>query len=188
MTQLRQKQLIDILAVLFGAYGKSDDVGRMKIYVQYLEDIEPAILANAARKLIAEKKYLPSIAEIMEAASSLAGTIDPSSRVKSWDEAWGEIERNMLSTPWGEKPKWSTVEIAEAVNSYGWRDLQTCLEKDLTTIKAQVRRNYESVCARHREDKANRFALGLVSIGEMVNSGNLIEGDRNVLMAKTGNQ
>lgn len=177
MTQYQQQQFNQIITVLFGAFGQGSDIERMKVYVQYLHPLGPDVLGRVVKKVIAESRYLPTIAELLDAAKSLAGTVNPGSRVKSWDEAWSEIERNMFDVPWGQKPKWSTPEIEMAVNNYGWHDLQTCLEKDLPTIKAQVRRHYESVCARTKEEKINQFALGFSSVAEVMGvSGKLIEG------------
>ena len=168
MTQSQQQRFNQIIVTMFGAFGQGSDVERMKVYIQYLQPLGPDALEKVAKKVIAESRYLPTIAELLDAAKSLAGTVNPSSRVKSWDEAWGEIERKMYSTSWNEKPQWSTPEIAQAVNNYGWHDLQSCLETDLPTIKAQVRRHYESACARMKEQKTNKFVLGMTPVSELI--------------------
>lgn len=168
MTQSQQQRFNQIIVTMFGAFGQGSDVERMKVYIQYLQPLGPDALEKVAKKVIAESRYLPTIAELLDAAKSLAGTVNPSSRVKSWDEAWGEIERKMYSTSWNEKPQWSTPEIAQAVNNYGWHDLQSCLAENLPTVKAQVRRHYESACERIKEQKMNEFILGESSMADLV--------------------
>lgn len=157
-----------IIATLFGAFGQSNDANRQVIYVESLKDMSVELLEKACRKLLLEKKFVPSIAEIVEAGRSLAGELNENLRVKSWPEAWAEIERAMFATPWGKVPEFSTPEIAEAVFSYGWETLQASLESDMPTVRAQIRRIYDDVCARgvNRANIAyvvNRNRMSLIS-------------------------
>lgn len=159
---------IKIIATLFGAFGQSNDANRQVIYVESLKDMSVELLEKACRKLLLEKKFVPSIAEIVEAGRSLAGELNENLRVKSWPEAWAEIEKAMFATPWGKVPEFSTPEIAEAVFSYGWETLQTSLESDMPTVRAQIRRIYDDVCARgvNRANIAyvvNRNRMSLIS-------------------------
>lgn len=151
---------IRIIATLFGAYGQAVDGQRPSIYVKMLKDIPVNVLERACQKIILENKFLPSIAEIVEASRSLVGTADDDSRIREWDEAWAEIERAMQATPWGQYPAFSRPEIAQAVASFGWHDLQMTLAEDMPTVRAQVRRMYEDVCKRTKERGSNEYVLG----------------------------
>ena len=113
--------------MLFGAFGQANDAHRQAIYTKVLGDIPNEILSKAVKKLLLESKFLPSIAEVVDASKSLMGTADDSTRVREWDEAWNEIERAMQSTPWGHTPVFSRIEIELAVRSFGWHDLQMTL-------------------------------------------------------------
>lgn len=164
-------QRCKIIAMMFGAYGQGDDKNRIAIYVKLLEDLPLVVLSKAVKKLVLEQKFLPSASEIVTAAQSLMGSVDDSSRIKSWAEAWGEIERAMFATPWGKTPVFSRPEITAAVNNYGWQTLQLSLAKDMSTVRAQVRRMYEDACERSVEQHRNDYVLGrnnagLISIGE----------------------
>lgn len=151
---------IRIIATLFGAYGQAVDGQRPSIYVKMLKDIPVNVLERACQKIILENKFLPSIAEVVEASRSLVGTADDDSRIREWDEAWAEIERAMQATPWGQYPTFSRPEIAQAVASFGWHDLQMTLAEDMPTVRAQVRRMYEDVCKRTKERGSNEYILG----------------------------
>lgn len=151
---------IRIIATLFGAYGQAVDGQRPSIYVKMLKDIPVNVLERACQKIILENKFLPSIAEVVEASRSLVGTADDDSRIREWDEAWAEIERAMQATPWGKYPTFSRPEIAQAVASFGWHDLQMTLAEDMPTVRAQVRRMYEDVCKRTKERGSNEYILG----------------------------
>lgn len=149
-----------IIGTMFGAYGQANDSQRQAIYCKTLEDIPAELLQKAVKKLLLESKFLPSIAEIVEASRSVVGTLDESCRMKNWDEAWSEIERAMRSTPWGATPVFSRPEIATAVRNYGWQSLQTCLAEDINTVRAQMRRMYDEACARSKEQSNNVYVLG----------------------------
>lgn len=149
-----------IVGMLFGAFGQANDAHRQAIYTKVLGDIPNEILSKAVKKLLLESKFLPSIAEVVEAGKSLMGTADDSTRVREWDEAWNEIERAMQATPWGHTPVFSRIEIELAVRSFGWHDLQMTLADDMPTVRAQVRRMYEDVCRRTKEHGHNEYVLG----------------------------
>ena len=160
MTMNDKKSRAQILGVMFGTYGQANDGKRLAAYITVLEDIPNDILMSACKKIMLENKFLPSIAEIVEASRSLVGTADDDSRIREWDEAWAEIERAMQATPWGQYPAFSRPEIAQAVASFGWHDLQMTLAEDMPTVRAQVRRMYEDVCKRTKERGSNEYVLG----------------------------
>ena len=51
------------LAVLFGAFGQAGEVKRMKIYMEFTEAIPAVVLEKTCKKLVAEARFLPTIAE-----------------------------------------------------------------------------------------------------------------------------
>lgn len=163
--------------LLFMAYpqaAKSEDT--MNVYATMLDDVPAGLLNKTIKKCICEQKFLPSVAEIRQAAQSLMGSVDPSLRVKTWAEAQKEIARG-LSRTWfvgclGEvpfdhpdfgrpcEPKWSTPEIKAAVDSYGLDNLNRVMEDDMPTVWAQLRRAYDQACQRKDEAVVNSYVLG----------------------------
>ena len=148
------------LTLLFGAYGRANDAQQISIYGEMLSDIPPMLLQMAVKKSVRECKFLPSIAEILEQCELLNGAVHEDARAKDWDEAWAEIQKAMQATPWGKTPQFSTPEIAQAVNSFGWLPLQTSLAEDMPTVRAQMRRFYEDACSRSKSQAKNDYALG----------------------------
>jgi len=162
--------------LLFMAYPqavKSEDT--MKVYATMLDDVPAPLLNKTIKKCICEQKFLPSVAELRQAAMSLMGTVDPSRKVKTWQEAQTEISKG-LSRTWfvgclGEvpfdhpdfgkpcDPMWSTPEIKAAVDSYGLDNLNRVLEEDMPTVWAQLRRAYEQACQRKDEAVVNSYVL-----------------------------
>ena len=157
MTDVEKR--IKILTVLFGMFGQGGDDNRIDLYLQFTQDLPTEVLDKAVKKVITECKFLPTVAEIIEAARGLVAETEPDTRVKTWAEAWGEIEKAMYRTPWGRTPTFSTPEIAEAVYSFGWNTLHTAEAREMPTIRAQIRRMYEDICARRKEQANNRYAM-----------------------------
>ena len=166
-----------IINLLFAAYPQaSKNEETVNVYISMLEDIPTPLLNKTIKKCICEQKFLPSVAEIREAAMSLMGTLDPSRKVKNWQEAQTEISKG-LSRTWfvgclGEvpfdhpdfgkpcDPMWSTPEIKAAVDSYGYDNLCRVNEADMPTIWAQLRRAYEQACQRKDEAVVNSYVMG----------------------------
>lgn len=151
--------------MLFGAYGQANDAQRQAIYASLIKDIPNGILSKTVKKLLVESKFLPAIAEIVEASKSLMGTADDTQRIREWDEAWAEIDRAMFATPWGHTPTFSRPEITAAVNNFGWNTLQTAQADDMPTVRAQLRKMYEAACKRAVEQAHNEYVLGMNSTG-----------------------
>ena len=145
---------------MFACFGQGQDGVRIATYVNVLSDIPTDILSKVCRKMILECKFLPSVAEIVEASRSLVGSMDESSRTKTWAEAWQEIEHQMQECFVYGKPVFSTKEIETAVKMYGWHELCETPSKDMRIAKAQLRDMYHEVCQRSKEESVNRFVLG----------------------------
>lgn len=147
------------VGILFAAFGQEQNKQRMKIYMQMLQDVPEDVFKKVVQKTICENKFLPSIAELVDACRSLNATVSGTKEVPDWNEAWGEIERAMYNTPWGKQPRFSHPAIAQAVNNYGWQSIHECMADDFHTMQAQLRRMYDEVAKRHVENLRNNQIL-----------------------------
>lgn len=155
-----EAKVVKVIAMMFGAFGQGNDINRIKIYTQFLKSFPVEVVDKAVQKVILNCKFLPTIAELTEAIKELSGALNENVRVKTWEEAWNEIQRKMQSTHYGKTPEWSSPEIKAAVDAFGWHDLQTCLADDMPTIRAQIRRFYEDACKRLSNKSQNEALLG----------------------------
>lgn len=153
-------QKAKMLTTMFACFGQAQDGVRIASYVQMLDDIPADVLSVVCKKATLEKKFLPTIAELIESARSIAGSMDDSNRVKTWDEAWAEIQRQIDKVFIYEKPVFSRPEIEQAVKRYGWTDLCTTPAKDWRTAHAQLREIYKTICERSKEESVNGYLLG----------------------------
>lgn len=147
------------MTLLFGAYGQGQDKQRIAIYCKTLQDVPQELLLAVVQKTMLECKFLPSIAELVEACKSLTATVTGKKLVPDWGEAWSEIEKAMQRTQWGKKPEFSHAAIADTVNQYGWNTLQNSLASEMPTVRAQIRRIYEDRAKRYVETKTNEALL-----------------------------
>lgn len=168
-----------IIASMFACYGQGQDGVRIATYTSVLTDIPTDILSKVCRKMILESKFLPSVAEIVEASRSLMGTIDESYRVKPWGEVQKEIQRG-ITRIWfhgclGEDvpadlygkpcdPKWSNEDVRQTVEAYGFENIGKAKVDEMPIVWSQLRKIYESICDRKREESVNRFVLGAGSL------------------------
>lgn len=169
-----KKRKVEIITKFFALYGQAGDGERIAEYVRMFTDIPVELLQMACDQQALRSKFLPSVAELVEGMRSLIGSVDNKRRVKPWHEAQKEIQEGITRT-WfhgclGEpvsdedygkpcEPKWSTAEIKEAVDSYGFCNLGKALESDMPIIWAQLRKAYESACARKQEIIINKNVL-----------------------------
>ncbi len=153
-------QKAKVLTTMFACFGQANDGVRIASYVQMLDDIPADVLSVVCKKATLESKFLPTIAELIESARSIAGSVNESNRVKSWDEAWQEIQTQIDRVFIYEKPVFSRPEIEMAVKRYGWADLCTTPAKDWRTAHAQLREIYKTICERKKEDSVNGYLLG----------------------------
>lgn len=146
----------EALMLLFNAYKSSAniEVETIKTYTLMLADLPLNVLFPAVRKCINTCKFLPSIAEIREAATTFKSDVD-GTRQKDYAEAWSEVEKALKEVGYYGKPTWSSPEIARTVQAMGWMEL-CCMEGDaINTTRAQFRQLYEIFCKRATEEASH---------------------------------
>lgn len=138
-----------LVAVVIAAFpGARVNSGTSQIYERMLADL-PYPAANAAvERLLATTKFLPSVAEIREAALTVAN-----GEQTAGGEAWGEVQR--LIARWGSRrydENWSppiTDPVAKnVVRALGWVAL--CDSENPTADRARFIELYDRLASTHR--------------------------------------
>jgi hypothetical protein len=149
------------ISMLFTAFGQGSEAERMAMYVKKLQDVPADVLDKACDKVIMECKYLPSIAELVQAAKALVkeanGTAD-----LPFAEVWKEIMQQLHETyfDW-EEGTFSRKEIAELVRCIGGlKELRMMTTAEEPVIRAQMNKMYDGICARNKEKENNGYILG----------------------------
>ena len=188
------KRKVQAMTTLFIAYGKQNETERIALYCKAFADVPAEILQKIVEKAINDCEYLPSVARLREAGRSLIGSVDVTQRVKPWAEAQKEIQQGLTRTWYhgclGEDvpdelygkscdPKWSTPEIKVAVDSYGFENIGQSLVTDMPIVWSQLRKIYETICLRKKEEIVNNYVLG---------EGNLLDDKYIKLIGKNASQ
>lgn len=158
------------ITMLFSAYGQTADKNRMLIYAKALQKMPKDLLMSVVKKAIYNNKYMPSIAELVEACRSITATTTGQNEVPTWSEAWAEIEKAMYATPYGKLPTFSHPAIQQAVKNYGWQSIHEVMADDFHTMQAQLRRMYDECAKKYIENKRNKEILeGNPLLGNAIN-------------------
>lgn len=155
-----------VIAMLFASYGQGSEAERMAVYVEMLNDIPADVLEKVCKKAILESKFLPSIAELVQAAKELVAEANGTD-ILPFAEAWKEITKEMHDTFVYGTPKFSRPEIQQTVDAFGWQELCEMRTQDIPIIRAQLKAMYEGICKKNQERDMNGYVLGTtVLIGD----------------------
>lgn len=135
---------LSVLKQLFAAYPNTQvEKQTVAVYLRVLGTMPPADLQVVVDQCIAECKFLPTVAEILERHRNLSGAM----LVPTWEEAWELMQRAMREVPYGEKPRFvSNPYLQRTVDIIGWRELRT--NPEIAILRAQFRDVYRGLVER----------------------------------------
>jgi hypothetical protein len=115
----------------------------------YVEDIldldyEPAALA--IKQLRQTATFLPSIAEVRQAAAEITA-----GHLPDGDQAWAEVVHQIRTVGHTGRPAWSHPAIAETVRAMGW--LELCASTNQVADRAHFLRLYANARTRHDQTR-----------------------------------
>jgi hypothetical protein len=138
-----------LVAVLLGAFPQSRISAQTPaIYERMLIDLECPAAHAAVERLLAASRFMPSVAEIREAALTLA-----IGEQKPGGEAWGGVLRAIKAegawhTP-GRDFVFADTVTAECVESLGWREL--CASENQVADRARFIELYDRLAVQNRQ-------------------------------------
>lgn len=155
-----------ILVHLFSIFGKEANEVRINLYSRYLEPFPSELLMKAVDKLILTRKFLPTVADIIEEVKSIDSIQHPV--VDDWDEAWRIIDREMYRCAGTNRtPNFEGNKAIEAIlPPAAFHELCMTLEKNMPTVKAQLRDMYKSAKTRLDNQRKNKAITGDVALLE----------------------
>lgn len=152
---MKESEALEIIGMIATAYpsNKLDQAGA-KLYRQLILDLPADETRKAVIRLISTSKFLPTIAEIREAATDLK--LGP---MRTGGEAWGEAMLAVRKYDRSESPKWSEPIMAEAMRLWGsWVDFCNSPADD-PGGRARFIELYEQLSKRQRVDVVSGIAL-----------------------------
>ncbi|WP_301860965.1 hypothetical protein [uncultured Megasphaera sp.] len=138
------------IAPLQLAFPNSLTKDRVRLYVEHLADIDPQILSNTVSKIIRTEERMPSIAVIRNMAQQ-AIEIASGTQQMDADEAWGMVQRKIMSIGQYCKPTFEDDVLTETVDHLGWIEICQTPVEQTATLRAQFRKAFEQCRERHTE-------------------------------------
>ncbi len=116
------------------------------VWQKRLSDLPAELLEMACANHIERSQWLPSIAEIRASAVSLMRQASPADQ--DWNDAYAELQRQILRIGYTGTPEWTNPALAQTVKTMGgWWSV--CQNEDPDGVfRAQFRDTYNVVIAR----------------------------------------
>lgn len=116
------------------------------VWQKRLADLPPELLTMACTNHIERSQWLPSIAEIRASAVSLVRQASPADQ--DWNEAYADLQKQILQIGYTGIPEWRNPALAETVKTLGgW--MAVCFNEDPEGVfRKQFKDVYEVVISR----------------------------------------
>lgn len=155
---MTKTETVKLLAVISAAYPNMQVTeATVEIWNELLGDLELNIALTAAKKLILESPYPPTIADIRKRAVEVM--TPPEDRIDA-AEAWGEVQRAIRLYGYyreAEALQSMTPRTAKVVRLMGWREI--CLSEDLGVVRGQFMKMYQQTLDREQKGRLLPDAL-----------------------------
>ena len=152
MTKADVTELVAVLAAAFP--GSQMSPKTVQVYQGLLLDLEPEAAKKAVARLVATSRFLPTIAEIRQAAFEL----ERGPR-RLGGEAWGDVVLAIRRVGSYEVPRFADPLTAKCVRMMGWKQL--CLSENDAADRARFTELYDGLAEREAKDGAAGEALAL---------------------------
>lgn len=143
MTRLEVAKLVGVLMAAFPS-GQSTD-RTSQIYEEMLVDLDFSSANAVVRRLIATCKFMPSIAEIREAALEVT-----SGQVRPGGDAWGDVLAAVRRFGYYRRPVFDDPVVARVVQSLGWEEI--CASENQAADRARFIETYDKLTKAQRRE------------------------------------
>ncbi len=152
---MKKSEVAELVVVLFSAFPNAKVTEETNAaYERYLEDLDRERASAAVQRLIGTSRFLPSIAEIREAAAGVV--LGP---VRSGSEAWGDALEAVRRVGWCGNPRFKDPLVKEALRLWGgWQEFCASPEDD-PGGRARFIDLYDQLARRERNDSASAVKL-----------------------------
>lgn len=156
---MTNQEISQLVFMLFAAFPQSEGkqtAERLRIYKECLGDLDFEQARVAIVRVIQTSKFLPTIAEVREAARVVA-----QGPRRTGLEAWGDAVAAIGTFGSYRSPVFRDPLVAKAVACLGWREV--CLGENESALRARFIESYEAMQDREASEQAVSGPLRLVS-------------------------
>lgn len=137
---MKRSEAAKLIGILMASYPHAkipQPEATASAYEEFLLDLDAAAATRAVKRLIAESKFFPSIAEIRDRVASSAINARPA------ELAWGDVLHAVGRVGIYRTPEFDDPCTAIAVSSLGWRQICNADESEHGVMRAQFREAYK---------------------------------------------
>ena len=143
-------QAAKLVAILIAAYPNSRSAVRdidatSALYERMLADLDVNVATAAVERILATSKFLPSIAEIREAA--LAVSVGGK---RAGGEAWGDVIAAIGKFGQYRTPEFADALVEKTVRAFGWREI--CQSENQQADRARFIELYDRLASSARTE------------------------------------
>lgn len=149
MTEIESQRLWTVLLAAYPSAAARLDAQAIRdtgaVYRRMLADLEYPEANAAIERLIATSKWLPSVAEIREAALTVSA-----GEVRAGGEAWGDVLDAVRRFGYMRRPEFADPVVAQCVSMLGWGEL--CSSENQTADRARFIDLYDQLAGKQRRE------------------------------------
>jgi hypothetical protein len=149
VTEIESQRLWTVLLAAYPSASARLDAQAIRdtgsVYRRMLADLEYPEANAAIERLIATSKWLPTVAEIREAAVTVA-----TGEVRSGGEAWGDVLQAVRRFGYQRRPEFDDPVVAQCVSMLGWGEI--CMSENQTADRARFIDLYDQLAGKHRRE------------------------------------
>lgn len=145
---MTEPEVAELLGILVAAYPNQQiNPQTVSVYTMALADLDAGEALQAVRRILAESRFFPTIAEIRQDVTRARVALP------SAEEAWGEVHRKIKDVGAYGDPEWSSPALQQTVRAIGWRELCLTELDDLNTTRAHFFRTFNAYRERTLRDE-----------------------------------
>lgn len=149
---MKRSEAAEIVMMLIGAYPNAKtSASTSQVYETMLADLDVGTARAAVVKLVATSKWMPTVAEVREAAAEVV-----SGPVRSGADAWLDVMGAIRRVGSYEAPRFDDALTASIVSRWGWR---TICETAAAPDRARFIETYDGLARQARSREVAGLAL-----------------------------
>lgn len=149
---MKRSEAAEIVMMLLGAYPNAKTTASTsQVYETMLADLDVATARAAVVKLVATSKWMPTVAEVREAATEVV-----SGPVRSGADAWLDVMGEIRRVGVYGAPRFDDALTASIVQRWGWR---TICETAAAPDRARFIETYDGLARQARSREVAGLAL-----------------------------
>lgn len=153
MTRDEAGKLVGYAVAAFPSFQDKSMQGTINLWAAIMADVEFKLAELAIFKILREKSFFPTPADIMKAVKSLAANNDAPPAELAWQEVQSQLN-------YYAKPNYTHPAISETVKVLGYARL--CHSDNPVADRAHFLKIYETIAERKKSENENKTVFRLV--------------------------